>query len=110
MSKPGRARYRLAEVHAQYAEAVGGDDVEFEGPGGEVFTMPHPLFADDEWGQAVDAEETGAGKARAMLGDEQFDRFIKAGGRPADVNLLFGFLTSSIGEQVKGVKVRPTRS
>ncbi|WP_431980006.1 hypothetical protein [Streptomyces qinglanensis] len=108
MSKPNKKRYVLAQVREQYAEAVGGDEVEFEGPGGEVFTMPHPLFAPSEWSQAVEDAEDDEEMARAMLGDEQYDRYVGAGGQPGDVN----FIRMAAMEDMKGAlkSGRPTRS
>ncbi|APY88169.1 hypothetical protein [Streptomyces alfalfae] len=108
MSKPNKKRYVLETVKAQYAEAVGGEEVEFEGPGGEVYSMPHPLFAPSEWTKAVDDAEDDEEMARAMLGDEQFERYTAAGGRPGDVN----FIRLAAMEDMKGALKggRPTRS
>ncbi len=108
MSKPNKKRYKLAEVRAQYAEAVGGDEVEFEGPGGEVYTMPHPLFAPSEWAKAVDDAENDEEMAHAMLGDEQYERFVGAGGRPGDVNFIRLAAMEDMKGELKGG--RPTRS
>lgn len=108
MSKPNKKRYKLAEVKAQYAEAVGGEEVEFEGPGGEIYTMPHPLFAPSEWTKAVDDAEDDEELARAILGQEQFDKFTAAGGQAGDV----GFIRMAVMEDMKGDLKggRPTRS
>jgi hypothetical protein len=108
MSKPNKKRYVLATVRSQYAEAVGGEEVEFEGPGGKTFTMPHPMFAPSEWTKAVDDAESDEEIAEAMLGAEQYAAFVEAGGNPADVN----FIRMAAMEDMKGAlkKGRPTRS
>ncbi|NJP75697.1 hypothetical protein HCJ99_34020, partial [Streptomyces sp. C1-2] len=80
-----RKRYKLAEVKSQYVDAVGGEDVEFELSNGEVLTFPHPLFAPDEWSEAVDAAENNREKAHAILGAEQYDKFVAAGHQDADI-------------------------
>ncbi|MFI1678842.1 hypothetical protein [Streptomyces sp. NPDC020607] len=108
MSKPNKKRYVLSTVRAQYAEAVGGEEIEFEGPGGQMFTMPHPMFAPTEWTKAVDDAESDEEIAEAMLGEAQYTKYVEAGGNPADVN----FIRMAAMEDMKGAlkKGRPTRS
>lgn len=106
MSKPNRARYKMAEVHAQFAEAVGGEDVEFETADGSVFTFPHPLFADSEYAKAIDDAEDDAAKARVLLGDDQYEKYKAAGGTDNDISLLF----LAVQQDSQGqIKKRPTR-
>ncbi|MFB6875666.1 hypothetical protein [Streptomyces sp. NPDC056323] len=88
MSKPGKARYKLSQVKASYAEAVGGELVEIETDDGKVFSFPHPLFTDDATNKAIDAAEGDAGKARVLLGD-QWDAYAKSGGDANGVMLVF---------------------
>lgn len=108
MSKPSKTRRKLSEVHAQYAEAVGGEEVEFEDDAGNVYTFPHPLFADDEWTKAVDAEEGNEEKARTILGDDQYKKYMDAGNKPIDVTLVFMDVAQSMqGQLTDG---RPTQS
>jgi hypothetical protein len=107
MSKPNRKRYKLAEVKAQFTEALGGEDVEFELDNGEVLTFPHPLFAPDEWSTAVDEAETNRDKALAILGDEQYDKYVAAGHADSEIGLLFLAVQQDMRDQVKK---RPTRS
>ncbi|WP_263170687.1 hypothetical protein [Streptomyces sp. SCSIO ZS0520] len=107
MSKPNRRRYRMAEVRQQFADAVGGEDIEVELSNGEVLTFPHPLFADDEWSTTVDEAESNRDKAHAILGDEQYEKFVAAGHQDADVALLFLAVQQDMQGQVKR---RPTRS
>lgn len=108
MSKPNKKRYVLSQVRAQYAEAVGGETLEAEGPNGEVFTMPHPLFAPTEWKEAVDAAEDDGQLARAMLGEEQWEKYTAAGGDATDIALLWMAVKEDMQGQLKGG--RPTRS
>jgi len=105
--KPGR-RYVLSEVRAQYAEAVGGETIPFEGPGGEEYHIPHPLFAPPEWKKLVDAAEDDEELARAVLGEEQWQRFSDAGGDPTDIALLRLAITEDMQGQLRNG--RPTRS
>lgn len=110
MSKNDKPRYKLSEVHDQYVDAVGGENVEFEVAEGKVFHFPHPVFADEDWAKAVDAARSVGEKVRAILGDEQYVEFKKAGGRDADVNLLLRNINEQTNGQIVGVDVRPTRS
>lgn len=107
MSKPNRKRYKLTEVKQQFTEALGGEDVEFELANGEVLTFPHPLFASDEWTTAVDDAETNREKAHAILGDDQYDKYVAAGHSDAEIGLLFLAVQQDMRDQVKK---RPTRS
>ncbi|MEU4920180.1 hypothetical protein AB0G29_12575 [Streptomyces parvus] len=107
MSKPNRKRYKLSEVKQQFTDAVGGDTVEFELANGEVLEFPHPLFATDEWSTAVDDAETSRQKAHAILGDEQYDKYVAAGHADSEIGLLF----LAVQQDMQGqIKKRPTRS
>ena len=107
MSKPNRKRYKLTEVKQQFTDALGGEDVEFELANGEVLTFPHPLFASDEWTTAVDEAETNREKAHAILGSDQYDKYVAAGHADAEIGLLFLAVQQDMQGQVKR---RPTRS
>lgn len=107
MGKPNARRFRLESVKASYAEAVGGERVEFEvGPENKVFSFPHPIFADDEEQRALDDAEGDRGKARVLLGD-QWDAFVKAGGDPNGLMLLYVAVRAEAQDTV--TKHRPTR-
>ncbi|MFJ2182987.1 hypothetical protein ACIOJG_20435 [Streptomyces anulatus] len=106
MSKPNRKRYKLSEVKQQFTEAVGGESVEFELDNGEVLEFPHPLFATDEWSTAVDDAETSRQKAHAILGDDQYDKYVAAGHADSEIGLLFLAVQQDMRDQVKK---RPTR-
>ncbi|WP_037932840.1 hypothetical protein [Streptomyces sp. SPB78] len=106
MSKPNRKRYVMETVRQQYADAVGGETVEVELKTGDVLTFPHPLFADDEWSDAVDAAESSRDKAIAILGEDGYEKYRAAGHPDSDVGLLFLAVQQDMQGQVKR---RPTR-
>ncbi|MFF2651469.1 hypothetical protein [Streptomyces sp. NPDC058045] len=107
MSKPNKKRYVMQQVREQFSDAVGGENIEVELNNGEVLTFPHPLFADDEWSTKVDEAESNRDKAHAILGPEQYDKFVAAGHQDSDVALLFLAVQQDMQGQVKR---RPTRS
>lgn len=109
MSKPNAKRYRLESVRRSYADAVGGELVEFEiGPedAPAVFTFPHPVFTPDDMQKALSEAQGDEAGARILLGD-QFDEFIAAGGSVNDVMLLYVGVRNEAQDKVS--KVRPTR-
>ncbi|EPH40848.1 hypothetical protein ABT390_36555 [Streptomyces aurantiacus] len=106
MSKPNRKRYKLEAVRSSYAEAVGGEAVEFEVGDGKVFSFPHPMFASDEEQRALDDAEGDHGKARVLLGD-QYEAFGKAGGDDNSVMLLYVAVRAEAQDTVQ--RHRPTR-
>ncbi|MCR8947234.1 hypothetical protein NW249_34675 [Streptomyces sp. OUCMDZ-4982] len=106
MSKPNKRRYKLAEVKQQFVEAVGGEQVEFETDAGDVLVFPHPLFTDAEWDARVDGATTAEDKARAILGDEQYEKYQAAGHGDGDIALLLMAVQQDMQGQVKR---RPTR-
>ncbi len=106
MSKPNKKRYKLSEVKTQMAEAVGGDDVEFETDNGDVLTFPHPLFTEDEWDQRVDGADNAHDKAVAILGEEQYEKYAAAGHKDNDIVLLMMRVQMDMQDQIKK---RPTR-
>lgn len=107
MSKPNKKRYVMQQVRQQFEEAVGGPEIELELLNGEIITFPHPLFADDEWSARVDEAETNRDKAHAILGDDQYDKFVAAGHQDAEIGILFLAVQQDMQSQVKR---RPTRS
>ncbi|MGQ4486895.1 hypothetical protein ACN6LM_003910 [Streptomyces sp. SAS_281] len=106
MSKPNRKRYKMQEVRQQFEEVLGGPEIELELMSGELVTFPHPLFADDEWSARVDACETNRDKARAILGDEQYEKWTAAGHQDAEIGLLYVAVQQDMQSEVKK---RPTR-
>ncbi len=81
-------KYQAEEIYAQAAEAMGGEVVEFT-QGGESFTFPHPALQSDEWiAGLVDVEGGAEASVRYLLGDDQYDRYIKLGGKPFAVMFM----------------------
>lgn len=114
VEKNRKTRRTLAAVRAKYAETLELESPEnpvvaWDGEDGVEYSFPHPLFADDEWQAAVDGAETSEAKARAILGEEQFERFIAhPEHRANDVMLMFLDVNQSTqGQLADG---RPTRS
>ena len=89
MSKPNGKRARLSAIRASYVEAVGGERVEIEDAAGNVYTFPQPLFADDDWSKRVNDAQGEEATARAILGDEQYERYREAGNADLDITLAF---------------------
>lgn len=94
-AKNRKTRRTLDAVRRKYAEKLDLDSAEnpvvaYEFDDGHEYLIPHPLFADDEWSDAVDTAEKTADKARAILGEEQYERFRQhPTHRDADVMLVF---------------------
>ena len=88
MSKPNRARYRLATLRQNAAERLGGDRIEFEAPDGTGFSIPAPGFWDDSIKEAVRAGDDVA-MARALFGAAEYEKFRASGGRADDLTLIF---------------------
>ncbi|MFB7594290.1 hypothetical protein [Streptomyces sp. NPDC056160] len=109
MSKPNGKRYRLETVRRSYAEAVGGERVEFEvGPEDDptVFSFPHPIFTPDDMQQDLNEAKGDEAGARILLGD-RYDEFVAAGGDVNSVMLLYVGIRNEAQDKVQ--KVRPTR-
>lgn len=90
-----KARRSIAATRRKYVEALDLESaenptVEFDGLDGQVYSFVHPLFMEDEQQAAVDGEDTQQGKAAALLGEEQWEKFTQhPAHRSADVMLLF---------------------
>lgn len=110
-TKSNRNRYKIAEVKAQMRDAVGGDTVDVETDDGSVFHLPHPLFYDRAMKAALKAldDEDSDGIARALLGDDQFDKYVDAGGDPDDLNFVMMAVQKDATDSLAG-RARPTRS
>lgn len=109
MSKPNGKRYRLETVRRSYADAVGGEAVEFEvGPEDDpaVFSFPHPIFTPDDMQQELNEAKGDTAGARILLGD-RYDEFIAAGGDANSVMLLYVGIRNEAQDRVG--KVRPTK-
>lgn len=80
------SEYDLDALVAQHREATGGDDLKFTF-GGESFSMPHPVLAEDEWKDELAGIVNDVEMAEFVLG-EQYPRFRELGGRASFIALL----------------------
>ncbi|MEU6582815.1 hypothetical protein [Nocardia sp. NPDC046763] len=93
----------LADFRAQAIEGMGGKGISFQpgGPGGEVFTVPHPLLLEDEQHEALATSLNTPAIARILLNTSDdpavFDRFRAAGGRSGDVMIAWRRLGEGVG-------------
>lgn len=90
MSKPGKARFKLEALRDQATESLGvtpGYIIELDD--GTELTIPNPMFVDDETQQTIEEAESTIDIAKAILGDELFDKFKAAGGRSNDIALAW---------------------
>lgn len=90
MSKPGKARFKLEALRQQATESLGiepGYTIELDD--GSEINIAHPMFVDDEVQKRLENAESTIEVAKAVLGDEDFDRFLAAGGRSNDVALAW---------------------
>lgn len=90
MSKPGKARFKLEALRDQATESLGatpGYIIELN-DGTEV-TIPNPMFVDDETQELLEAADSTIEIARAVLGEDTFDKFRAAGGRSNDVAIAW---------------------
>lgn len=91
--------FDLDAIVAQRREATGGDDIVFTWAGQE-FRFPHPLLASDEWKEEVaEAGSDDVSAVRAMLGEEQYDRFHELGGQAGFVMLLVKQVQDQLREE-----------
>lgn len=83
------ADYDLAAIVDQRRDALGhaGDEITFVHEG-EVFSMPHPLFADDEWKDGLADVDSDVEFGEYVLGEEQYARFRELGGRSSHLAIL----------------------
>lgn len=100
------SEYDLEAIVAQKAEAVGGEEVTFT-YGGETFSMPHPLFADDDWKEGLSEVQGDVEFGEYVLG-EDYERFRAAGGRAGFLSILMDRLHREA--QAEDRDGRPTRS
>jgi hypothetical protein len=100
------ATFDLDAIVDQRREAVGGDDVVFTWKG-ETFRFPHPLLAEDEWKErCADADPDDVSQVRAMLGEDEYDRFHGLGGQAGFVMLLVQKIQEQLRDEIDD---RPTR-
>jgi hypothetical protein len=98
--------YDLDAIVAQHREATGGDELTFTF-GGEKFTMPHPLLADDEWKDELAEITSDVEMGLFVLGEDQYERFRELGGRASFIGLLMRKAQEDFVDQDR--QGRPTR-
>jgi len=98
--KNRRTSYTLAAARRKVEESVGGDRIEiFVEEGGEPFYIPHPYFYDAATKEALrnlDEDDEDA-QTRILLGDDQYDRYVAAGGTTD----AFNFIMIAVGQDLK---------
>jgi hypothetical protein len=99
MSKPNKARYRLATLRQNAADKMGGDRIEFEAPDGTEFSIPAPGFWPDSAKEAVRAGDD-IGMAKALFGADAYGKFLACGGRTDDLTLIFTAYGESQGSDL----------
>lgn len=107
MTKSETMTFDLDAIVDQRREAVGGDDIVFTFKG-DTFSFPHPLLASDEWKETVaDAGIGDVDQVRAMMGEDQYERFHKLGGQAGFVMLIVQQVQRSLRDEMDDG--RPTR-
>ncbi|NJQ14227.1 hypothetical protein [Streptomyces bohaiensis] len=87
MSK--KTTYSLDELRQRAADRKGGDKLTITA-GGKPFSIPMPGFWPDEVKRKALSSRSEGDEPfiRALMGSDAFDRFVAAGGRTDDINLL----------------------
>lgn len=106
-----RNRYRVAEAKQQMVDKIGTDKIELELESGEVVSFPHPMFYSSALKRELKAldDDDSEGIALALMGQEQFDKFIESGEDPDDL----GFVVNQAREEAMDIlagRKRPTQS
>lgn len=106
-----RNRYKVAEAKSQMVDKIGTDKVELELESGEVIEFPHPMFYSSELKKQLKAleDEDSEGIALALLGEEQYEKYIASGEDPDDLGFVVRQVTEEAQDTLAGRK-RPTRS
>lgn len=106
-----RNRYKVAEAKQQMIDKIGTDKVEIELSDGSVVSFPHPAFYPSDLKKELRAlDDTDAeGIAQALLGEDQFQRFVDDGNDPDDLQFVIAQVQEDMEDTLAGRK-RPTRS
>lgn len=101
--------FTLEEIDAQASEAMGGTHIIINVGDGSPFKIEHPMFRSQETEDALaDLEESDVEDiARVLLGDAEYERFVKAGGTAQHVNRVLVLVGKRMMDEAQG---RPTRS
>ena len=91
VKSPRHLRVKASEYGEQQLEALGYPArMEFELEDGSVVELAHPWLWDDDVQAAYEEAKTTGEIARAVLGDEEHQRFIAGGGRSSQIALAIG--------------------
>jgi hypothetical protein len=96
MSKPGKARFKLEALRTQATESLGvepGYVIELDD--GTEINIPNPLFVDDDMQEKLEDADSTIDLAKAVLGDEDYERFRASGGRANDIALAWQMMQKS---------------
>ena len=98
-----RTTFDLEELRRRAAQRKGGDRLTIT-VSGKPYSIPAPGFWPDELKEAAQkVRETGdVPFARRLMGAEQYDRFVVAGGRADDLLLLIDEHKSNQGVESLG--------
>lgn len=91
--------YDLDAWREQGLEALGAKaDISFQPrPGGEIFTVPHPLTLTDDQSGGLDRASGNMAIAAVLLGGtDVYARFVAAGGRATDVMMAWRVMQQSV--------------
>jgi len=91
VKSPRHLRVKASEYGEQQLEALGYPArMEFELTDGSVVVLPHEWLWSDDVLEAYTAAKSSIEIARAVLGDEEHQRFIAGGGRSSQIALAIG--------------------
>lgn len=91
--------FDLAAWREQALEAIGAQPgMSFQPrPGGETFTVPHPLLLADEQNAELDRASGALAIANVLLGGAgAYSRFVAAGGRAGDVMMAWRVMQQGV--------------
>ncbi|MFE3081774.1 hypothetical protein [Nocardia tengchongensis] len=91
--------YDLDAWREQALEALDAQPgIEFQPrPGGEIFTVPHPLMLDDAKSAKLESASGALAIATVLLGSPAaYARFVAAGGRAGDVMMAYRVMQQSV--------------
>ena len=83
----------LAEFRAQAVDEISDEAIVLKA-GKEEFRVDHPLLMEDDQYQAILDARGNIATAKAILGEEAYERFKAAGGRSGDVLLAWRKLSN----------------
>ncbi|MEW1895911.1 hypothetical protein [Streptomyces albidoflavus] len=85
----GKTTFDLAELRQRAAQRKGGDKLTIT-VDGKPYTIPMPGFWPDDVKEAArkSGEDGDIPFVRALMGAKEYEKFVAAGGRSSDIQLL----------------------